>query len=120
MKNQKKKLGNSGENLAIEYLENKNYKIIERNKKFKYGEIDIIAEDRDYIVIVEVKTKTIFDQGRPEEMINWYKKRKLQLLALGVNQLYPNKNIRIDVVAVDKTSIKPKIKHIINAVEDLL
>jgi len=115
----RRNLGNSGEDLAAECLKSKNYKIIDKNVNLKYGEMDIIAEDGDYVVIVEVKTKTIFDQGRPEEMVDWRKKKKLRLLARGVSQLYPDKNIRIDVVAVDMTEDTPKIRHIINAVEDL-
>ena len=118
MKNQRKNLGNNGEDIATEFLSDHNYKIVERNKKFKFGEIDIIAENGDYIVIVEVKTKRIFDQGRPEEMVDWHKRKKLRLLAKGVSQLYPNKNIRIDVIAVDLTQRQSKINHIINAVSD--
>ena len=112
-----KNLGNNGEDLAALYLESIKYKIIDRNVNLKYGEIDIIAEDRDFIVLVEVKTKTIFAQGRPEEMINYFKKKKLLLLSRALCQQYPEKNIRIDVVAVDMTLNKPKINHIINAVE---
>jgi len=103
--------------MAAEFLKSIGYEIINRNVKFKYGEIDIIAGDGDYIIIVEVKTKTSFDQGKPEEMVDYFKKKKLRLLARGISQQYPDKNIRIDVVAVDLTKTEPKINHIINAVE---
>ena len=53
----KKKLGNLGEQIATEYLEKKNCKIIERNFYCKQGEIDIIAKDKNEIVFVEVKTR---------------------------------------------------------------
>jgi len=119
MINQKRKLGNSGEDLAVYHLESKKYKILERNFVLKYGEVDIIAQDGDYIVIVEVKTKRNVRQGRPEDMVDYFKKRKLRLLARGISQLYPDNNIRIDVVAVDMTSTNPKINHIISAVESL-
>ncbi len=114
---QRKKLGESGEKIAGKYLINKGYKIIGRNVRLRVGEIDIIAQDGDYIVLVEIKTKTRFDQGRPEEMVNWHKAKKLRLLSRAVIKDYPNKNLRIDVVAVDKTSREPKINHIISAVE---
>ncbi|OGD67097.1 hypothetical protein A3F08_00870 [Candidatus Berkelbacteria bacterium RIFCSPHIGHO2_12_FULL_36_9] len=114
---ERKKLGSSGEDLATEYLEKKNYKIIFRNLRLKYGEADIIAQDGDYIVIVEVKTKRFFGQGRPEEQVDYFKQKKLRLLARGISQLYPDRNIRIDVIAVDETGLRPKINHIINAVE---
>jgi len=113
----RKKLGESGEKIAEDYLINKGYKIIGRNVRLPVGEIDIIAKDGDYIVLVEVKTKTQFDQGRPEEMINYHKSKKLQLLSRALAKDYPNKNLRIDVVAVDKSLLEPKINHIISAIE---
>jgi putative endonuclease len=119
MTKQRKSLGNSGEDLAAKYLENKNYKILGRNVKLKFGEIDIIASNGDYIVIVEVKTKSIVNQGIPEEMVNFHKKKKLMLLANAISQNYPDKNVRIDVIAIDKTSDRTKINHIVNAIDGL-
>jgi len=113
----RKQLGASGEDLAANYLEKIGYEIIERNKRFKFGEIDIIACYGDYVVLVEVKTKTSLAQGRPEEEVDYFKQKKLRLLARALEQIYPKNNIRIDVVAVDKTEFTPKINHIINAVE---
>jgi len=113
----RKKLGNNGENIAVNFLESKNYQIINRNYRNKFGEIDIIARNGDYIVLVEVKTKTIFDQGLPEEHVDYFKQKKLKLLARSLEQIYPENNIRIDVVAVDMSQDKPQINHIINALE---
>lgn len=113
----RKQLGVSGEDLATDYLESIGYKILQRNKRFKFGEINIIATSGDFVVLVEVKTKSSLAQGLPEEEVDYFKKRKLILLAKALTQNYPNKNIRIDVVAVDKTQFTPKINHIINAVE---
>lgn len=113
----RQQLGASGENLAAIFLESIGYKVLERNKRFKFGEIDIIAQDGDVIVLVEVKTKTSLVQGRPEEEVDYFKKKKLRLLARGLEQIYPDQNIRIDVVAVDKTGDGPIINHIQNAVE---
>ena len=53
----KKELGNIGEQIAAEYLENNNYQIIKRNFYCKNGEIDIIAKDNNEFVFVEVKTR---------------------------------------------------------------
>jgi len=117
---QRKMLGNSGEEIAANYLEKIYYKILDRNLRLKYGEIDIIARDGDYVVIVEVKTKTVIKQGTPEEMVDYFKQKKLRLLARAVSQMYPNNSIRIDVVAVDETDLnKTKINHIINAIEEI-
>ena len=51
-------LGKRGEDEATKYLKNKGYKILERNFMCKQGEIDIIALDKDYIVFVEIKSRT--------------------------------------------------------------
>lgn len=53
----KKAVGNSGENTAVKFLKKNKYKIIETNYKLKVGEIDIICENKEYIVFVEVKTR---------------------------------------------------------------
>jgi len=112
-----KNLGNKGEDLACEYLLKNNYRILGRNVRCKYGEIDIIAKDRDYIVIIEVKTKTNFSYGRPEEMVNHFKIKKLRLLSRFVLQSYPQEKLRIDVIAIDFTALIPCVNHIKNAIE---
>ena len=119
MSRQRKNLGNKGEDLAVSYLISKKYRIRERNHRSRFGEIDIIAKDRDYIVLVEVKTKTIFDQGSPEEMVDYFKQKKLRLLAREIIKDNPQTNIRIDVIAIDLTTAAPKVNHIINAVEEI-
>lgn len=113
----KKILGASGEEIAENYLTQKNYQIIARNFRNKFGEIDIIAQDGDFVVLVEVKTKQYISQGRPEEQVDWFKQKKLRLLARSLLKDFPGKNLRIDVVAVDLTLPNPQINHIINAVE---
>lgn len=113
----RKNLGATGEELAKNFLIDLGYEIIGTNIRYKFGEIDILARNGEYIVIVEVKTKTNFNQGRPEEEVDYFKKKKLLLLARAIEQKYKENYIRIDVVAVDKTSDIPKINHIINAVE---
>ncbi len=113
----RKNLGSTGEELAKEFLTDLGYEIIGTNIRYKFAEIDILARDGEYIVVVEVKTKTNFDQGRPEDEVDYFKKKKLLLLARAMEQKYKDNYIRIDVVAVDKTGFEPKINHIINAVE---
>lgn len=50
-------IGEIGEEYASKFLKKKKYKILERNYRKRYGEIDIIAENKNYIVFVEVKTR---------------------------------------------------------------
>ena len=70
-------IGRKGEEIAKEYLEKKGYKIIERNYKTKYAEIDLVAKQKNNLVFVEVRTKTGEDLGSPEETINKKKLKKL-------------------------------------------
>ncbi len=70
MKTDNKKTGNRGEDLATEFLKNKNYLIVERNFRTRFGEIDIVCLDGQILVFVEVKTKKGHDFGEPEEMVS--------------------------------------------------
>ncbi len=99
MKQDNRKTGFLAEDLAVEALKTKGFKILERNFSNRFGEIDIIAKDHDTLVFVEVKAKKGVDFGLPEEMINAYKLKKVQKMA----EVYMNgKSIpcRIDVVAI--------------------
>lgn len=113
---QRKALGKYGEELALKELQNKGYKLLGRNIKLFCGEIDILMQDKDSLVIVEVKTKTDLSFGLPQEMIDYKKKRKLLQLAKALSQKAPQRTIRIDVVAIDEE--KKIIDHIVNAVEE--
>lgn len=95
------KTGQRGEEIAKRYLENKGYKILEQNTKSKFGEIDIIAQDRKELVIVEVRTKIGDMYGTPEESLTKNKLRKLRLNT--VNYVVRNKwkgDYRIDAVCI--------------------
>lgn len=106
-----------GEDTAAEYLIKNNYKIIERNLKLFCGEIDILAEARGIIVIVEVKTVRGQGFGLAQELVRYKKQKKLRLLGRAITQKYPDRHIRIDVIGVDFSSGLPaKIEHIENAV----
>lgn len=94
-----KTTGKIGEDYAAELLDDKGYKILERNWGDKWGEIDIICRDKDIFVFVEVKTKMGLNYGSPEEMINYRKLTQIKKIA----SLYPPARVtakRIDVVAV--------------------
>lgn len=114
MSDQRKILGASGEDQALEYLINKGYKLFGRNIRLFCGEIDLLMQDENDLVIVEVKTKSSSVFGLASDMITLKKKRKLLQLAKALWQKYPKHNIRVDVVAIDED----KIDHIISAVEE--
>ena len=91
--------GRLAEDIAAETLKKKGLRILERNFGNKFGEIDIIAQDKDTLVFVEVKAKKGVDFGSPEEMISRGKLQKIRNMA---TVYMDNKSLpcRIDVVAV--------------------
>lgn len=114
----RKKLGADGENLAKNFLLLRRYKPMGQNVRTKIGEIDLLMQDKNDIVIVEVKTKTGTNFGSGAEMVGYHKRQKLIRLAQELSQLHPNRQIRIDVVEIDASRQPMTINHIINAVED--
>lgn len=92
-----------GEDASCVFLEKKGYKILERNFRKGYGEIDIIALHKDTLVFIEVKTRSSNAYGAPFEAISPH---KLRLLIKGANFykyiLHPEltENMRIDAIGV--------------------
>ena len=79
----RKEIGKWGENLACKYLEENNYKIIQRNFLCRQGEIDIIADDtiKKELVFIEVKTRSNLKYGNPAESVNKQKRRHMKQVA---------------------------------------
>ena len=95
-------LGKKGEDIALSHLKRMGYKIITRNYKSKFGEVDIIAKDRDTLVFVEVKTRETEKFGGPKMAVTERKRRQLSKVAseyLKRNGLSDVK-ARFDVVAI--------------------
>ena len=126
MTTEKQNTGKIGEDIAVKFLEKNNYKILERNYRKPWGEIDIVAlspyerslEDRDVeekeLVFVEVKTQNEKFEWRPEENIGFHKKRQLSRIIsayLKIKKISENQNWRVDVVAI-KLNFKTKIAQI--------
>ena len=114
----KKQTGNLGEDIAAKYLKKNRYKLLSRNLILPIGEIDILARQKDVIVIVEVKTKSGLEFGEGFEMVNYFKQKKLLSLAKLVQTKYPDMTVRIDIISVNTSQNPPEIKHFENAVED--
>ncbi|HCP08519.1 MAG TPA: YraN family protein [Candidatus Moranbacteria bacterium] len=121
-----KSTGETGEQVAADYLRSKGYAILEMNYKNDFGrrlgEIDIIAEEKSAqeIVFVEVKTREFSKYGDtlPEENITFHKLRKLARIASAYlrQKGWEDRNYRFDAVSVwlDYDTRKAKIKHIPN------
>jgi putative endonuclease len=118
MKESTRDKGNKGEDIAVEYLTNKAYKIKKRNFHFgKVSELDIVAEDGDVLVFIEVKTRNSNEFGDPIQSITPQKQKKLRSAATGylyINKI-EDKECRFDVIIVDLRNKNPQIEHLINA-----
>jgi len=92
--------------LAAEKLLSQGYRILERNFRCSYGEIDLVAEDADDLIFVEVKTRRGSAYGLPEEAVTVRKQRKLMQVAARYLDLHAcaERSWRIDVVAVQLSS----------------
>ena len=104
--------GKDGEEKACNYVKFKKYKILERNYRCPYGEIDIIAKDNNILVIIEVKYRKSAKFGKGYEAVNYTKQQKIIKTA----QHYINENnikrpVRFDVISIDDN----EITHIENA-----
>ncbi len=95
-------LGESGEEAAFEFLRKKGYRILERNYKTPLGEIDIIAQDKEKLVFVEVKSLSYTSYILPQEMLN--KKKQEQIIRVALSYLkakgLKDADCRFDCVAV--------------------
>jgi len=115
-KTQNKSTGDEGEQIAAGYIKELGYKVIERNLRLFCGEIDILAEDKKTIVIIEVKTVRGSGFGFAQELVRYKKQKKLKLLGRAIEQQYPNRSIRIDVIGVHLYETPSRIEHLIDAV----
>ncbi|HVZ67100.1 MAG TPA: YraN family protein [Patescibacteria group bacterium] len=109
-----------GEDLACDYLKKKGYKILERNFRKKYQEIDVIALHNKTLVFVEVKTRKSTAFGTPFESIAPWKLKNLIQLAQFYKMLNPKlpENMRIDAIGVSLNGEKvEKIEHLENIMD---
>lgn len=120
MPHQKQKTGNYGEELAVKFLQQNGYEIVEQNYRFGHGEIDIVAKDKNTLVFVEVKYRNNLEFGPPVLAVTKTKQKQVRKIA----EMYINEkekqvkfeDARIDVIAILKLpNHEPKINHIINA-----
>ncbi len=119
----RQEVGKLGEEAARKFLKKRGYRIRERGFRCRHGEIDIIAQHKDCLVFVEVRTKSNLEFGSPEESLTEAKKKRLIASALtyvSTHQKLPSQ-WRIDFVAVelDEKGKTRRIELIENAVEQV-
>ena len=106
--------GRLSEQMGADYLLKKGYKIVERNFRCCFGEIDIIAKDKKDIVFIEVKGRKVNSYGFPAEAVNKVKQKKIVKSALyfvkynGIRST----NLRFDVLSLDADE---SIEHLTSA-----
>ncbi len=114
-------LGARGEVAAAHFLRRKGYRIVARQLRSEFGELDLVALDRRVVVFVEVKTRRSLSAGHPAEAIDIPKQRRLTRAALAFLRQHHllEQSARFDVVAVlwPPDAHRPVIEHRINAFE---
>jgi putative transposase len=113
----RRQLGNYGEDLAAAALKKQGYKILERNYVTPLGEIDLVGRQGKTLVIVEVKTRKSTRFGSPQEAVSAAKQAKLRRLAdyYLKDKRLTGASVRFDVVAVTLADAAPRIEIIANA-----
>ena len=109
-------LGKLGEELAVDFLQQNGYDILETNWTFQKAEVDIIAQKENILAIIEVKTRSSIEFGLPQDFV---KPKKIQLLVKAVNEYVIANDleveVRFDIVAIYKEGNEFKLEHIENA-----
>ncbi len=108
--------GKAGEEIAVKYLRSKGYTILETNWRLGKNEIDIVAEEKDYLVIVEVKTRHSTDFGEPETFVTWQKQKLLIRAANAyIRRHSVSKETRFDIISIVLKGRTVDVNHIIDA-----
>lgn len=100
--NSKIRTGKAGEKIAVAFLKENGYGILEVNYRCPIGEIDIVARDKKELVFVEVKTRKSSALGYPEQAVGVKKQKKISRLALWYLQekKINDAHARFDIVAI--------------------
>lgn len=113
---QHNELGKKGEQLAINFLVKKGYSILDKNWRYQKAEIDIIAQKKDTLAVVEVKTRSSIDFGNPQDFVN---PKKIKLLVSAIDEYIISKNldvnVRFDIIAIVREGNNFTIEHLKDA-----
>ena len=108
-----------GENLAAEYLRKKHYRIVAAGYRSRFGEIDLIAQNRKFLVFVEVKLRKTDNFAMAREYVNAAKQNRIRTTAA----LYLSENPtelqpRFDVIEIYAPQGTETVRPVINHMED--
>lgn len=109
-------IGLQGEEEAVRFLVENGYRILARNWQFRHLEVDIIAEDEEFIVFCEVKTRKDKRYGEPETFVTREKQKNI-IAAAGayLRYFHISKEVRFDILAVIRTPESVEINHLKDA-----
>jgi putative endonuclease len=106
-------LGNEGEELAVQHLLKNGWKILERNWRFGREEIDIIAQKKDTIAVVEVKTRFSNFLGEPYEAVSKSKQKSIIRAANHFIEKHDlDLEVQFDIISIILNKNQQKITHI--------
>ncbi|MBX2965134.1 MAG: YraN family protein [Cyclobacteriaceae bacterium] len=112
----KSAIGKKGEELAAAYLEQKGYRVVARNYRYKRFEIDLIVQKENWLLFVEVKTRSSSAFGEPETFVDARKGRRI--FEAAEEYIFSNNwrgHIRFDIIAI-KQGNPPEIRHFEDAI----
>ncbi len=109
-------LGKQGEQLAVDHLLKMGYSILAQNYIYQKAEVDIIAQKKDVLVAVEVKTRSSSHFGDPQEFL---KPKQIKRIVKAVDD-YVNANamdveVRFDIIAIVINARETSLEHLENA-----
>lgn len=115
-------LGRWGEGIAAEYLRRKHYEIVSANYRCRFGEIDLIAENRKFLVFVEVKLRKNASFAAAMEFVDRRKQERLrETAAIYLSQHETQKQPRFDVIEIyapeGTQTRRPTVRHLEDAFE---
>jgi putative endonuclease len=108
--------GSKGENMAAEFLKAKGFDIVARNYRYKRAEIDLIVRRDDWLLFVEVKTRSSSAYGEPEEFVD---ETKIRLMYFAAEEYIFRTDwhghVRFDIISI-KLGPEPEIVHFEDAI----
>jgi putative endonuclease len=118
----RQRVGHAGETAALNHLREHGFRILARDWRSRIGQIDIVAEDGETLVLVEVKARRGVSFGLPEEAVDARKRHKLRMLLETYRSATKRQKqpCRIDVLGLllDDHLAVTRCEHIKDAVQD--
>ena len=113
-------VGSWGENVAADYLIKKKYRLVSMNYRCRFGEIDLIVSNREYLVFVEVKLRKTDKFASAYEHVDPRKQKRIRITAeIFLSEYQTNLQPRFDVIEIyapnGSMTATPKINHMEDA-----